>query len=166
MNTKRNWDARCSEILQRMAGHYHDHEIAASIEAETGKRVASRTVAEYRRTGALPPCRRNDWTAPLKAWRAGATNVTLRLGRKEMEAQKRSAGLSQPDASPSSTGRTKPDEIEITREMVEAGAEVLRNDPSVGDLPLMDCESIAREVIERALEACSRSSAPASSEHL
>ncbi|MBI2741786.1 MAG: hypothetical protein HYX38_35295 [Rhodospirillales bacterium] len=148
MNTKRSWDVRCSEILQRMAGHYYDHEIAASIEAETGKRVTSRTVAEYRRAGALPPCRRNDWTAPLKTWRAGATNVTRFA---------------------SSTGRTRPDEIEITPEMVEAGAEVLRNDPSVGDLPLMDCESVAREVIERALEACSRgarSSASARPEHL
>ena len=63
------WNARCSEILRRMAGHYHDHEIAASIEAETGQRFIPRTVAEYRRTADLPPCRRNDWTGPLKAWR-------------------------------------------------------------------------------------------------
>jgi hypothetical protein len=76
MSTRQNWDARCSEILRRMAGQYHDHEIAASIEAETGKRFASRTVAGYRRGGDLPPCRRNDWTAPLKLWRAGATPVT------------------------------------------------------------------------------------------
>ena len=68
--SKSLWDARCSEILRRMAGRHHDHEIAASIEAETGKRVASRTVAEYRRVSDLPPCRRNDWTAPLKMWRA------------------------------------------------------------------------------------------------
>ena len=60
------WDARCSEILRRMAGHCHDHEIAASIEAETGKQVTSRTVADYRRAGDLLPCRRNDWSAPLK----------------------------------------------------------------------------------------------------
>ncbi|SEP41790.1 hypothetical protein SAMN02990966_05970 [Rhodospirillales bacterium URHD0017] len=60
------WDARCSEILQRMAGRYHDHEICASIEAETDKRFMPRTVAEYRRACDLPPCRRNDWTAALK----------------------------------------------------------------------------------------------------
>lgn len=64
---KPSWDERCSEILQRMAGDHHDHEIAASIEAETGKRFLRRTVAEYRRAGDLPPCRRNDWTAPLKS---------------------------------------------------------------------------------------------------
>jgi hypothetical protein len=66
MSAKPHWDARCSEILRRMAGQHHDHEIAASIEAETGKRFGSRTVAEYRRAGNLPSCRRNDWTAPLK----------------------------------------------------------------------------------------------------
>lgn len=61
------WDARCSEILQRMAGQHHDREICASIAAETGKRFSSWTVAEYRRAGGLPACRRNDWTVPLKA---------------------------------------------------------------------------------------------------
>ena len=66
---ERRWDARCSEILQRMAGHYQDREIAASIEAETGKRFRRRTVAAYRREADLPPCRRNDWTMALKAWR-------------------------------------------------------------------------------------------------
>jgi hypothetical protein len=66
---ERRWDARCSEIVRRMAGHYHDDEIVASIEAETGKRFRRRTVAEYRRAGDLPPCRRNDWTAALKVWR-------------------------------------------------------------------------------------------------
>lgn len=48
------WDARCSEILQRMAGRYHDREICASIAAETGKRFSAWTVAEYRRAGGLP----------------------------------------------------------------------------------------------------------------
>ena len=52
-----------------MAGHYHDDEIVASIEAEAGERFRRRTVAEYRRAGDLPPCRRNDWTAALKVWR-------------------------------------------------------------------------------------------------
>jgi hypothetical protein len=66
--SKSRWDARCSEILRRMAGHYHDHEIVASIEVETGKRFGRRTVAEYRRAGDLPPCRRNNWTAALKAF--------------------------------------------------------------------------------------------------
>ena len=67
MSTRR-WDARCSEILRRMAGHYHDDEISASIEAETGKLFMPRTVAEYRRVAGLAPCRRNDWTAVLKTW--------------------------------------------------------------------------------------------------
>ena len=31
---ERRWDERCSEIVRRMAGHYHDDEIAAAIEAE------------------------------------------------------------------------------------------------------------------------------------
>jgi hypothetical protein len=66
---RRRWDERCSEIVRRMAGHYHDHEIVASIEAETGKRFMPRTVAEYRRVASLAPCRRNDWTAALKLWR-------------------------------------------------------------------------------------------------
>lgn len=169
MSAERRWDARCSEILRRMVGHYHDHEIAASIEAETGKRFTPRTVAEYRRAGDLPPCRRNDWTAPLKIWRTGATNVTVRLRREEMEIKKGPTRLSDPEMDPHSTERDRPDGIEITSEMIEAGAEVLRNDPSVGDLSLMDCESIARAVIGRALEVCSRrtrSSAPASPEHL
>jgi hypothetical protein len=61
------WDERCGEILRRMAGRHHDHEICASIEAETGQRFEPRTVAEYRRAGDLPPCRRNDWTVPLRA---------------------------------------------------------------------------------------------------
>ncbi len=78
MKHGRSWDARCSEILQRMAGRYHDREIAASIEAETGKRVASRTVADYRRAGALPPCRRNDWTALLKTWPTGERKGIVR----------------------------------------------------------------------------------------
>lgn len=65
--TKSRWDARCSEILRRMAGRHHDREISASIEAETGQRFDARTVAEYRRAGDLPPCRRNDWTVPLRA---------------------------------------------------------------------------------------------------
>jgi len=67
--SKRSWDARCAEILRRMAGHYHDHEISASIEAETGKRFMPRTVAEHRRVADLAPCRRNDWTAALHKWR-------------------------------------------------------------------------------------------------
>lgn len=62
------WDERCSEIVRRMAGRHHDHEISASIEAETGKRFRRRTVAEYRRVAGLAPCRRNDWTAALKTW--------------------------------------------------------------------------------------------------
>ena len=60
------WDERCSEILRRMAGQHHDHEICTSIAAETGKQFMPRTVAGYRRAGDLPPCRRNDWTAALK----------------------------------------------------------------------------------------------------
>lgn len=60
------WDERCSEILRRMAGRHHDREICTTIAAETGKRFMPRTVAEYRRIGDLPPCRRNDWTAVLK----------------------------------------------------------------------------------------------------
>lgn len=63
------WDARCSEIVKRMAGRYQDREIAASIEAETGKRFKRRTVAAYRREADLPPCRRNDWTAVVKKLR-------------------------------------------------------------------------------------------------
>jgi hypothetical protein len=67
--SKRCWDARCGEILQRMASYYHDHEIAASIEAETGKRFLPRTVAEYRRLAGLAACRRNNWTRRLKIQR-------------------------------------------------------------------------------------------------
>ena len=73
---ERRWDARCSEIVRRMAGHYHDHEIAASIEAETGKRFMARTVAEYRRLAGLAPCRRNDWTRRLKVRRRSRTAGT------------------------------------------------------------------------------------------
>jgi hypothetical protein len=67
---ERRWDTRCSEIVRRMAGDYHDHEIAASIEAETGKRFIPRTVAEYRRVAGLAPCRRNDWTRRQKVRRS------------------------------------------------------------------------------------------------
>lgn len=67
MSVERRWDARCGEILQRMAGRHHDREICASIAAETGKRFSSCTVAEYRRAGGLPACRRNDWTVPLRS---------------------------------------------------------------------------------------------------
>jgi hypothetical protein len=73
MSIEPRWDARCSEILRRMAGHCYDHEIAASIEAETGKRFTRRTVAEYRRVADLPACRRNDWTAALKLRREART---------------------------------------------------------------------------------------------
>jgi hypothetical protein len=66
---ERRWDARCSEIVRRMAGHYHDREIAAAIEAETGERFMPRTVAAYRRRACLPPCLRNDWTRRLKVRR-------------------------------------------------------------------------------------------------
>lgn len=51
-------------------------------------------------------------------------------------------------------------EIEITLAMIEAGAEALRADPCLGDLPLMDCEAIARDVIERVLAVYSRRSRP------
>ena len=67
----RRWDERCSEIVRRMAGRSHEHEIAASIEAETGKRFMPRSVAEYRLVADLAPCRRNDWTATLRTWRPG-----------------------------------------------------------------------------------------------
>ena len=63
---ERRWDARCSEIVRRMAGYYHDREIAAAIEAETGERFMPRTVAEYRRRAVLAPCRRNDCGRRLK----------------------------------------------------------------------------------------------------
>jgi hypothetical protein len=76
--SKRCWDARCSEILRLMAGHYHDHEIAASIEAETGKRFIPRTVAEYRRVAGLAPCRRNDWTAALKKIAGKGSGISIR----------------------------------------------------------------------------------------
>ena len=56
--SERRWDERCSEIVRRMAGHYHDHEIAVAIEAETGERFRQRTVAEFRRLAGLAPCRR------------------------------------------------------------------------------------------------------------
>jgi hypothetical protein len=52
-----------------MASHYHDHDIAASIEAETGKRFRRRTVAEFRRLAGLAPCRRNDWRRRVKVRR-------------------------------------------------------------------------------------------------
>jgi hypothetical protein len=61
------WDEQCSEILRRMAGRHHDREICASIAAETGKHFSPWTVAAYRRAGDLPPCRRNDWSVPLRA---------------------------------------------------------------------------------------------------
>lgn len=63
---ERRWDERCSEIVRRMAGRHHDREIAASIEADTGKRFRRRTVAAYRRLAGLAPCRRNDWRRCLK----------------------------------------------------------------------------------------------------
>ncbi len=66
---ERRWDEHCSEIVRRLAGHHHDDEIAAAIEAETGKRFRRRTVAEYRRRAVLAPCRRNDWTRRLKVRR-------------------------------------------------------------------------------------------------
>jgi hypothetical protein len=65
----RRWDERCSEIVRRMAGQHHDDEIAAAIEAETGKRFRRRTVQEYRRRAVLAPCRRNDWTRRLNVRR-------------------------------------------------------------------------------------------------
>jgi hypothetical protein len=84
---KPHWDARCSAILQRLAGQHHDHEIAALIEAETGKRFMPRTVAGYRRADDLPACRRNDWTAPLKLWRAGGMTIRLAGGKDREEAR-------------------------------------------------------------------------------
>ena len=70
---ERRWDERCSEIVRRMAGHYHDHEIAVAIEAETGERFRRRTVAEFRRLAGLAPCRRNDWRRRLKVRRRSQT---------------------------------------------------------------------------------------------
>jgi hypothetical protein len=67
--SKPRWDERCSEIVRRMAGHYHDEEIASSIEAETGERFRRRTVAEFRRLAGLAPCWRNDWRRRLKVRR-------------------------------------------------------------------------------------------------
>ena len=66
---ERRWDARCSEIVRRMAGHYHDHEIAASIEAETGKRFRRRTVAEFRRLAVFGPVPAERLEAALKVRR-------------------------------------------------------------------------------------------------
>jgi hypothetical protein len=67
--SERRWDGRCSEIVRRMASHYHDREIAAAIEAQTGERFRRRTVAEFRRLAGLPPCRRNDWMRRLQVRR-------------------------------------------------------------------------------------------------
>jgi hypothetical protein len=51
------WDERCSQIMRQMAGHYHDHEIAAWIEAQTGKHFKPRGggISACRRSAAVPP---------------------------------------------------------------------------------------------------------------
>lgn len=59
------WDERCAQILRRMAGHYHDDQIAAQIEAETGMRFTAKRIQRYRLAAGLDACRRNYWTAPL-----------------------------------------------------------------------------------------------------
>ena len=89
-----SWDARCGEILRRMASDHHDCEIAASIEAEISKRFAPRTVAGYRRAGNLPPCRRNAWSAPLKS---GALHVATAAATSTSPTSKEPAGAKSND---------------------------------------------------------------------
>lgn len=64
------WDARCLEILRHNEGRYHDHEMAALIEAATGMRFSAKIVQRYRIAAGLEACTRNDWTAPLARRRA------------------------------------------------------------------------------------------------
>ena len=63
------WDERCSEILRRNAGRYTNSEIAALIEATTGKRFSAAVVSRRRAAQGLDHPVRNDWTSPLRRWR-------------------------------------------------------------------------------------------------
>lgn len=68
------WDADCAAILRRMSGQYHDHEVAAWIEARTGKRFTPKTVQRYRLAAGLDACHRNDWTAPVRRYKTCSRN--------------------------------------------------------------------------------------------
>lgn len=54
---------------------------------------------------------------------------------------------------PATECKTDEKEIEITPEMIEAGMAVLWNDIFCDHLGPTDCKLLAREIIERALEA-------------
>ncbi len=59
------WGPIHTAKLLLMAGKYHDREIAAMIEVETGDRFTSDTIGRKRRDLGLEACHSNDWTAPL-----------------------------------------------------------------------------------------------------
>ena len=69
MKAKPVWDQRCSEVLRRNASHYTNREIAALIEAATGKRFGVFAVSRKRAAMGLDRPNRNDWSAPLIRWR-------------------------------------------------------------------------------------------------
>jgi hypothetical protein len=59
------WNERCAEILRRNAQHYTNSELAALIEAATGRRFSVTFVSRRRAARALDRPQRNDWSAPL-----------------------------------------------------------------------------------------------------
>ncbi len=59
------WGAIHTAKLLLMAGKYHDQEIAAMIEVETGDRFTVETVGRKRRDLGLAACHSNHWTGPL-----------------------------------------------------------------------------------------------------
>ena len=63
------WDAACTDILVRCAGHCSNAEIAARIAIQTGKRFSSKTVSNRRAAQGLDAPHRSPWTAPLRRWR-------------------------------------------------------------------------------------------------
>lgn len=84
------WTRKHAEIMERLAGKWHDNEIAAWILGETADKFSVRTIRRMRQLRGLKPCQRNDWTAPLSAARrkdaaripdARCPGVDLALGK-------------------------------------------------------------------------------------
>jgi hypothetical protein len=65
------WDDRCSRILRANARSSTNRQIAAAIEAETGKHFTVFTVSRRRARLGLAGGNRNDWSAAITRWRIG-----------------------------------------------------------------------------------------------
>ena len=68
---RRQWDDRCTAILEEFAASRSNYEMADLIAAGTGKRFSMHVVSRHRAALGLHNRgpQRNDWTSALRRWK-------------------------------------------------------------------------------------------------